>query len=219
MGKIIAKTSLYDVLSMMAVGCVLLYDFAMMKDLIPAEKIDWALFKHFFLNGQWNVSFLSGLAMLAIVYALGIINHQITDFISGWLRWWWNTSLVKDYIWDSRNQQKHYLHEHTKQLLEAKEVDKSKMMSKYYEAYNCAIVYHPHTAVLILEKQLVLLRNMVIPMIFMAFMLFNDNCCKILVSCAILIVIALISYLRTSKQVELVWEEYEAVKQLGLDTK
>ncbi len=206
MERLISKFNLYDILAMIAIGCILLFDI----HLNGCSQIS------LFIK---ETSLLTGFMLLAIAYGLGIINHQITDILTGKLRWVLNTRLVKKYI--CNHQQRHFLHEQTKKLLNSKKMDENEMMDKYYEAYNTAIIYHPQTAVLTLEKQLVLLRNLAIPMSWMAYvsMSMEGFCCKIAVLFGIVLVLAITTIFRTKKQVALVWEEYEVVKQLGLDKK
>ena len=204
MTRIVSKFNLYDILAMIAIGCILLFDI----HLNGCSQIS---------RFSKETSLLTGFMLLAIAYGLGIINHQITDILTGKLRWALNTLLVKKYI--CNHQQRHFLHEQTKKLLNSKKMDENEMMDKYYEAYNMAIIYHPQTAVLTLEKQLVLLRNLVIPMIWMACTSIEDCCCKILAISSIILILVLTTIFRTEKQVALVWEEYEVVKQLGLDIK
>lgn len=206
MWRLMSKFNLYDVLAMMAIGCILLYDI----QLSGCNKVES-------LSG--NLSLMGGLILLALSYGLGIINHQLTDFLTSKLRWGLNVWLVKRYITNPIHQLKPFLHEHTKKLLEAKGMDENEMMGKYYEAYNYAIIYNPQTVVLTLEKQLVLLRNLAIPMIWLACASIEDRCCKIAVVVGVLVVLLITTLLRTMKQVDLVWEEYEAVRQLELEKK
>lgn len=204
MERLVSKFNLYDILAMIAIGCVLLYD----MNLSGCAQVSS-------LTGQ--TSLLTGFVLLAIAYGLGIINHQLTDLLTGKLRWALNTFFVEKYI--RGHQHKHFLCELTKKLLDAKKMDDNDMMDKYYEAYNTAIIYHPQTAVLTLEKQLVLLRNLAIPMIWMACASSMECCCKIAAIVSILLILFITTIFRTQKQVALVCEEYEAVKQLGLDKK
>jgi hypothetical protein len=121
MWKLMSKFNLYDVLAMMAIGCILLSDI----QLSGCTQVGA-------LSG--NLSLMSGLILLALSYGLGIMNHQLTDYLTSKLRWGLSVSLVKKYITKPDHQHKHFLHEQTKKLLDAKKMDDNEIFATWFDS-------------------------------------------------------------------------------------
>lgn len=220
MTRIVAKISLYDILAMIVPGSIFLMGLGMI-DCIYKKVLS---LKFVALYGQEGHAFwtITGtIFFLTLSYVIGIMIQAINVGVIKRLYKTWNEDYIDDYI-SGINEERHELYELVESVLEIKEPKKRKDAAKrvYNEAYNCAITYNEHTAVLDLEKQIAMLRNFAFAVLPLCIAVFTPIClCGFvlwLLVCALLLVV--ISY-RMEKAVELVFEEYEAVKQLGLDKK
>lgn len=220
MTRIVAKISLYDILAMIVPGSIFLMGLGMFDDICNKVQ-DLSFIEYFGMDGHAFWTITGTIFFLTLSYVIGIMIQAINVEVIKRLYKTWNEDYIDDYI-SGINEDRQELYELVKPVLEIKEPKKRKDAAKrvYYEAYNCAITYNEHTAVLDLEKQIAMLRNFAFAVLPLCIAVFTPIClCGFvlwLLVCALLLVV--ISY-RMEKAVELVFEEYEAVKQLGLDKK
>lgn len=205
---------------MIVPGSIFLMGLGMFDDICNKVQ-DLSFIEYFGKDGHafWTVT--GTIFFLAVAYVIGIIIQAINVVIIRRLYRDWNYDFVNDYI-KTISSDRFELYDLVKSTQEKVDVKlrKEAALRAYYKAYNYAITYNPHTAVLDLEKQIAMMRNFMIAILPLCLALFVPTCfCGIvlwILVCGLLIVVI---YHRMKMIVELVFEEYEAVKQLGLDKK
>lgn len=218
MTRIVAKISIYDILSMIVPGSIFLMGLGMIDKI--CDKVQELPFVEYFgVEGHafWTVT--GTIFFLALAYTIGIIIQSVNVWIIKYIYKKLNIMYV-DKFTEKIDGGTPYSHELTKGAKDTKSVKEKekRLMQAYYQAYNCVINFNPHTAVLDLEKQIAMMRNLVIAILpgCIALML-PKCCCGVILWILIGIVLVFFIAQRMRKAVELVFEEYEAVKQLNLD--
>ncbi len=214
MEKLFERLNLYDILAMICPGSVVLMGLAM-YDNICNKVQEWYFVQYYGADGHAFWTFTGTIFFLVLAYMIGIIIQQLNVWF-----WCWAKKLNEMYISYyadkkiAKNRQDLY------QLFYQDNKIVENVMDPYYEAYNYAIVYNPQTVVLTIEKQIALLRNMMLAIIPLCIAIITLNWYWILlIILGIEVVLFGFVCARMYKAVVLVCEEYEAVKQLGLDAK
>ena len=214
MEKLFERLNLYDILAMICPGSIVLMGLGMF-DKICDNVQDLYFVQYYGAEGHAFWTFTGTIFFLVLAYMIGIIIQQLNV-------WFWcrakylNERYIRHYAEnkiDDKRSDLYQLFYQNKQIVE-------NVRNPYYEAYNYAIVYNPQSVVLTLEKQIALLRNMMLAIIPLCIAVFTLKWYWIL-----LIIVGIEAVLfgiicaRMYKAVVLVCEEYETVKQLGLDKK
>lgn len=221
MTRIVSKISLYDILAMIVPGSIVLMGLGMF-DKICDKVQDLYIIEYFGVEGHafWTVT--GTIFFLTLSYAIGIVIQMINVWVIKGIYTRKNRCYVSTYIREKINEDRPELEElmrGAKQIVDATQRTDAAMRA-YYKAYNTAIIYHGHTAVLDLEKQIAMLRNFSIAILPFSIALFAPKCCCGFILWVLLYVLLyIVTCQRMRKEVDFVFEEYEAVKQLGLDKK
>jgi hypothetical protein len=215
MDKLFERLNLYDILAMFIPGSIVLMGLGLFGPICRyAQK--WSFIANYGTEGYEFWTATTVILSFVIAYLIGIIIQVLNVWIWGCSAKKLNNQFVKCYI---NKRIIPYDREILINLVTPVE-DKKDKLGIYYEAYNYAIVFHPHTAILTLEKQIALLRNMLLAIIplclaLLPFTWYWNLVCWI----GITLLLSGIIIARMCKVVTLVFEEYEAVKQLKLDEK
>ena len=221
MTRIVAKISLYDILAMIVPGSIVLMGLGMFDEI--CDKVQHLSFIEYFgVEGHafWTVT--GTIFFLTLSYAIGIIIQMFNVWIIKGIYTCRNRSYVSTYLREKINEDRPELEElmrEAKQIVDATDRTDAAMKA-YYKAYNAAIIYHGRTAVLDLEKQIAMLRNFSLAILPFCLSLMAPKCyCGFILWLMLYVILYFITCQRMRKEVALVFEEYEAVKQLGLDEK
>ena len=212
MDKLFDRLNLYDILAMFIPGSIVLMGLGLFDPIYRyAQK--WSFIANYGKEGYDFWTATTVILCFVVAYLIGIIIQVLNVYI-----WFWskhlNNEFIKRYI---KKEVIPYNREILINLVTPVEKDEDKL-GIYYKAYNYAIVFHPHTTILTLEKQIALLRNMLLAIIplclaLLPFTWYWNLVCWI----GITLLLSGIIIARMCKVVTLVFEEYEAVKQLKLD--
>lgn len=214
MEKLFERLNLYDILAMIVPGSIVLMGLGMFDKICKCVQ-DFDFVQYYGADGHAFWTLTATIFFLALAYMIGIMIQQLNVWF-----WCWAKNLNETYI---RCYAKKKVDDHRPTLYKLFYKDNKivdNVRAPYYEAYNYAIVYNPQTVVLTLEKQIAFLRNMMLAIIPLCIAII-----KLKWFWVILIIVGIEAVLfglvcaRMYKAVVLVYEEYEAVKQLGLDTK
>ena len=213
MDKFFERLNLYDILAMFIPGSIVLMGLGMFDGICEWAN-DLSFMQYVGMEGHafWTTTAI--ILFFVVAYMIGIIIQSLNVYLWSWAEHT-NNWFVKRYI-----KKKIDTDPDRGELQELVKPAKNKdnILGVYYEAYNYAIVFHPHTAVLTIEKQVAMLRNMILAIVPFCLTLFpfawywNLACWF-----GIALLLSLVIFARMSKEVTLVFEEYEAVKQLKLD--
>lgn len=212
MDKLFERLNLYDILAMFIPGSIVLMGLGLFDPICRyAQK--WSFIANYGKEGYEFWTATTVILCFVVAYLIGIIIQVLNVYI------WFgskhlNNEFIKRYI---KKEVIPYNREILINLVTPVEKDEDKL-GIYYKAYNYAIVFHPHTAILTLEKQIALLRNMMLAIIplclaLLPFTWYGNLACWL----GIALFLSGIIIVRMCKAVTLVFEEYEAVKQLKLD--
>lgn len=212
MDKLFDRLNLYDILAMVIPGSIVLMGLGLF-DPICCYAQKWSFIANYGKDGYEFWTATTVILCFVVAYLIGIIIQVLNVYI------WFcskhlNNIFIKRYI---KKKVIPYNREILINLVTPVEKDEDKL-GIYYKAYNYAIVFHPHTAILTLEKQIALLRNMMLAIIplclaLLPFTWYGNLACWL----GIALFLSGIIIVRMCKAVTLVFEEYEAVKQLKLD--
>ena len=213
MDKFFERLNLYDILAMFIPGSIVLMGLGMF-DGICGWANDLSFMQYVGMDGHafWTTTAI--ILFFVVAYMIGIIIQSLNVYLWCWAKhtnnWFVKRYIKKKIETDPVREELHALVDHAK--------NKDNKLGIYYEAYNYAIVFHPYTAVLTVEKQVAMLRNMILAIIPLCFALFPFTWYLDLAYWfGIAFLLSLVIFARMSKAVTLVFEEYEAVKQLKLD--
>ena len=216
MTNIVSRINLYDVLAMIVPGSIFLWGLKLCAKSYQWNSI-YAWIKPLNVTSGTIDQIVYSLLLLALAYAVGLIIQEI-------VRWFWKIPCLKKitpgfahcYINQINEERPHLM------VLKAeinKNIKAEECLPTFYETYNKAIFFNPHTAILTIEKQIAMLRNLIIAILPLCLTLTTQWYWKLLVWLGMAIVLFAVILLRMHKVVELVFEEYEAVKQSCLDDK
>lgn len=220
MTRIVAKISIYDILSMIVPGSIFIMGLGMI-DKICDKVQDLPFIEYFGVEGHafWTVT--GTIFFFTFAYTIGIMIQSINVWVIKYIYKELDIKYV-DKFTDKIDGDTPYSHKLTKGIKDTKSVKEKekRIMQAYYQAYNCVINFNPHTAVLDLEKQIAMMRNLIIAILPGCIALMFPKCyCGVVLWLGAALVLGFFITQRMRKAVELVFEEYEAVKQLELEKK
>lgn len=214
---VLQKMSLYDILSQLIPGWVLVMEICYW---LPLSIVDVPIA-------------IKEILCVIVGYVVGLVLHTMSE-------WVWNHLRCKCKYWKARNNEKSIVQETNTDMPKSKmpfvctmipkewensvEQHLNDILDKYYEAYYYVCTIKQHGGVIsALERQIAFVRAMIIPLLLgglLCHQLVGIHCgYTILIDAVMLIVSGLFMHNRQHKIYQLVWEDYEYLKRLYADDK
>ena len=204
--------------------------FDIMAMLIPGGLITVMMSLHLGYGLKINVddsinSIISLMFMITLSYLVGLIHHTMMDFLGCKLHLKNNEECIYKALTIFQHKDYNHLRELTKDIVSSK--DGQGLLDKYYEAYYYVERHSRNNHLHIIEAQVTLVRNMLIPLIALFFFhievflceFHTNNCCtKCFFAFGIICLFIPLIY-RQKKIHKLVWEDYEFLKRLEYNEK
>ena len=213
------KMPLYEILTMLVPGSLIVF-------------CVWLTDSRFWRNNLLSIENLMPLNYLydtvivilffAIVYVVGLLNYWFIDGI------WWlsrlrnNTCIIKNQLSKMLSTGKY---QKVQELVKSKahevnifEIDSTTIQDIYYEAYTYAFKQNKNSNVPYLEHQVAMLKGLIVPALWLMYVLppFNEHKCLSMFVIAIIIFTLVIW--RQKNIVRLVFEDFEYEKRLDTTT-
>lgn len=211
MQNFVSRISLYDVVAMIVPGGIVLMGLGLCPLICNwANNLDVVMYSGQTGHAFWTT--IGAIMLFVLSYIIGILIQVFSTWLQRLLRQWPTKRFVKEYM-ENDILLKTYRGE-LNQLL-SEDVDAGKHpLYIYYKAYNIALFHNSSSALPIFEKQIAMLRNSCLPLMFVWIMAFHSQWCVALFGAVgILCVISIAILNRKRKAVSLAFEECEAVLQ------
>lgn len=211
MQSLVSRISLYDVVAMIVPGCVVLTGLGMCDPVCNwANDLSVVLYSGQAGHAFWTT--VGAIMLFVLSYVIGILIQVVATWLQRLLRQWPTTRFVRKYMEDDIRH-KTYRTELNQLLSEDTDAGKHPLYI-YYKAYNIALFHNSSSALPIFEKQVAMLRNSCLPLMFVWIVAFHSQWWVALFGAmGILLVICIAIFNRKRKAVSLAFEECEAVLQ------